>query len=307
MMSINYSAIRGFNYLPSYASNLQLLWTHYDDAVWDREVGWSKRFGSNMLRLWLDWHAYIAMEDEFFEVLDSALAELAKHNIQAMLVLFNRWHNSRWPMGGVGDRDLIKGAYEFSQFAPYVQGLLQRFGSDERVAIWDLCNEPQAPHLETQINFLEYLWLARVANWVRQDSDIPITIGTEMGDNVRIFAPLVDVISIHPYTRVRGDIEQVCADHVAMAADFGKPLICTETGTGSFDDVERGEHVRLDVETFRRYEIGWLLCHLMEGRFTTASQARADHNALHPGQGLLPFMLKDGRTRPGHEWLEVES
>jgi len=304
-MTLDASIIRGFNYQPSYAGSLQMAWTHYDREVWEREVAWSERFGTNMLRVWLDWHAWIAIGDAMFNAVDSALDVLAANDIRMMPVLFNRWNDWALPMGMVADRDLATGDLGFEKFTPYVDGLMERFADDDRIAIWDLCNEPQAPYHSAEQNFREAVWLSRVADWVRRASEIPLTIGTSTGDRVRVYAPLADVISFHPYTDKPGDMDASCESHKAIAAAYAKPLICTEACRGSFDDAERGAQARDDVEALDRQGIGWLLWQLVEGRFITGSRDRTDNNALHPGQGYMPFILADGATRPGHEWLEV--
>jgi hypothetical protein len=303
-MQIDYSKIRGFNYLPSYAGSLQMVWTHFDRSVWEREVPWSKRFGTNMLRVWLDWHAWCAIEEEMFDALDAALDVLSRNGISMMPVIFNRWNDNSLPMGLVSDQDITVGGYRFQKFKKYVTGLIRRFGEDDRVAIWDLCNDPQAPANSAETNFREVVWLSRIADWVRRGTSKPITISTMLDDFVRIYAPMVDVISFHPYTMKRGDMEELCTVHKAIAGEYKKPLICTEACKGSLDDQERGEQARDDVETMNRHGIGWLLWMLVEGRFITGTRERPDNNSLHPDQGYMPFILKDGTTRPGHEWLE---
>ena len=201
---MDYASIRGFNYLPSYAGNLQMQWTNFDRNVWEREVKWAKRFGTNMLRVWLDWNAWIALESELFNRFDEALGICNDNEIITMPVLFNRWNNDRLPMGFVSDRDLVASELGFGKFKPYVSGLMDRFGRDERIGIWDLCNEPQTPNLSDKVNFREAVWMSHVNDWVRRGSDFPVTIGTMNGDNIRVYAPLVDVISFHPYVASPG-------------------------------------------------------------------------------------------------------
>ena len=300
---INYGKIRGFNYQPSYGGTLQYIWTGFDRKVWEREVPWCKRFGANMLRIWLDWQAYLAVGDTFLDSVAQALDVLGKHDLQMMPVLFNRWNDPRYPHGGVGDRDLTTG--DVSKFWPYIDALMKRFGSDPRVAIWDLCNEPQAPwNRFGEVNDAEARWLKAAIERTRAATKKPITVGTMGGDNVERFSDLVDVISFHPYTDRIGHMDDLCDTHVKLAAKYGKPLICTEACRGSFDDQERGRQVRDDVEALERHHIGWLLWQLCESRFVTGNRERTDDNALHPGQGYMPFVLSDGTTRPGHEWLE---
>ncbi|MHB9024238.1 MAG: cellulase family glycosylhydrolase [Armatimonadota bacterium] len=305
-MPLDYSKIRGFNYQPGYAGSLAELWISFDPAYWEREVPWALRFDANMLRVWLDWHAYIAIGDRLLDELDTALAILAKHGLRMMPVLFNRWNDNTYPMGMVTDHDLLQSNFAFDKFIPYVDALGKRFGNDERIAIWDLCNEPGAPWHNAEMNLRESAWLSRVADRLRRHTVIPLTIGTMSNDNVRLYAPLVDVISFHPYPGF-GEMEKSCKDHLEIAAGYGKPLICTETCKGSLDDQERGTLARENIETLEAYGIGWLAWQLCATRFITGARERTDSNAVRPGEGYMPFVLADGTTRPGHEWLEARA
>jgi hypothetical protein len=306
MPASDYSQIRGFNYQPSYSSHLQYTWTHFDAAIWEREVPWATRFGSNMLRLWLDWSAYLALGDALADRIDTALGILERSGLRAMLVLFNRWVDPIYPAGGVSDNDLRTSGWGFEKFDAYIDLLAARFGADPRVGLWDLCNEPLGPGWNAQdILFREHVWLAHVADRIRRRSRIPVTVGAMTCDFVLQTASLCDVISFHPYPHHIGEMEQLCRDHLDIAARFGKPLICTETCCGSLNDAERGALARDNIETLERHGIGWLAWHLCESRFVTGSRMKTDSNAVRPGEGYMPFVLADGRTRPGHEWLEV--
>jgi hypothetical protein len=301
---IDYRAIRGFNYQPSYAGSLAMIWTNFDRAAWDREVGWSKRFGTTMLRVWLDWHAWVAMQESFYDRVEEALGVLGAHGVTMMPVLFNRWNDRTWPMGMVNERDLASADWSFTKFRSYVDGLMKRFGADRRVAIWDLCNEPQAPHRDAETNLREAVWLSHVAGWVRAGSKVPVTIGTMNDDNVRIYAPLQDVISFHPYCEGPGKMEERVAAAKSIGEYYGKPILCTEACKGSFNDAKRGAQAREDIGTLERHGIGWIVWQLMAGRFITGNKERTDNNALDFMEGYMPFLLEDGTTRPGHEWLE---
>jgi hypothetical protein len=299
------SQIRGFNYIPGYAGTLQTIWTHFDAGAWDREVQRSLRFGTNTLRVWLDWQAWLADGNRFIDSFEAALSIVERHGIQMMPVLFNRWNDANAPMGMVTDRDLQQSDYTFRKFQPYLDTLLLRFGDDGRICLWDLCNEPQAPREHSnQVNLKEYAWLSYTADTVRRFSKTPLTIGTMVDESVALYAPLADILSFHPYTNTPGHMDELCRTHLAIAQHFRKPLICTEACRGSFDDHERGTQARDDVETLIRHGIGWTLWHLCEGKFVTACHERVDNNSLHPNQGYMPFILADGNTRPGHEWLE---
>jgi hypothetical protein len=302
---VDYSRLRGFNYQPSYSSHLQYTWTNFDEEAWRREVPYALRFGSNMLRIWLDWSAYLAVGEQMLDNVEHALTILDASGLKMMPVLFNRWWDARYPAGGVSPDDLLRPPiYDLRKFAPYVDGLMDRFAQDERVAMWDLCNEPDAPYARPEVNFVESVWLAWAADRVRGKSAIPITIGTATYDFVRVYAALADVISFHPYAKNTAEMDKMCDDHLAMAAEFGKPLICTETCIGSLDDQERGQIAKECIESLEAHGIGWIAWQMCEGRFVTGSRERTDSNAIRPGEGYMPFVLSDGTTRPGHEWLE---
>ena len=296
------SQIRGFNYQPSYSAHLQFTWTNFDRECWEREVPYALRFGSNTLRVWLDWSAYLCHETKMLDAVESALDILHRNNLKMMPVLFNRWHDPKYPAGGVSSENLLLGPKGSEAFRPYVEAVVNRFGRDERISIWDLCNEPQAPFCAVAQQETE--WLAQVAAWMRAGTEVPLTIGTMSNENVRNYAPLVDIISFHPYPHAIGEMEDICQSHLALAREFGKPLICTETCCGSFDDAERGALARDNIETLERHGIGWQAWQLMSGRFVSGSRERTDSNAVREGEGYMPFVLPDGSTRPHHEWLE---
>jgi hypothetical protein len=301
---VDWAQVKGFNYQPGYARSLAYIWTNFDRAAWEKEVPWALRFGANTLRVWLDWHAYIAVEDRVLDGLEQALDVLDRSGLKMIPVLFNRWNDARYPMGMVGDQDLASAGFEFDKFLPYVDALGGRFGNDRRIALWDLCNEPFSPWYKSmEINLREFAWQACVAARMRRHTVRPLTIGTAIGDNVRLYAPLVDVISFHPYAGL-GEMETVCREHLEIAAHYGKPLLCTETCKGSLNDEERGRIARDNIETLEKHGLGWLAWQLCEGEFVTGNRRRTDSNAVRPGEGYHPFVLADGRTRPGHEWLE---
>lgn len=301
----DYSHIRGFNYQPSYAATLQAQWLYFDRAVWEREVAWSKRFATNTLRIWLDWHAFIQMGDELLNRLDQALDVLAKNNIKAMVVQFNRWVDWKFPAGGISDNDLWHSDWAFSKFLPYVDRLAARFGQDERIIMWDICNEPSQCSPPSEVMPLrEQVWLTTMCDMLRKRSAILITIGTMTGDFVKRLAGVVDVLSFHPYPHTISEMEICCQEHLSIAKAFRKPLICTETCCGSFNDHERGALAKGTLQTLEQNKIGWIAWMLCEGKIISGNRERVDDNAMRPAEGYMAFILKDGRTRDGHEWLE---
>lgn len=301
---MQWSEMRGFNYQPSYSAHLQYIWTGFDPVVWEREVMWSKRFGTNTLRVWLDWSAYLVLGDALLDRVETALSILDRHGIKMMPVLFNRWWDGKYPAGGVTDADLRQSSWRFEKFAPYVDALMARFGADPRIVLWDLCNEPWGA--DQVVEHRQHVWLANMAARVRLGSRIPLTIGSMTYDSVEHYAALVDVISFHPYPHAIGEMEGLCQHHLALARYHAKPLICNETCCGSFDDHERGRLAQDNLETLTRHGIGWTAWMLCAGKFVSGSRERVDSNSIRPNEGFMAFILGDGSTRPGHEWLEAK-
>jgi endo-1,4-beta-mannosidase len=302
---MEYAWIKGFNYQPSYSSCLQYTWTHFDRAAWEREVPYATRFGSTVLRIWLDWSAYLARGEAMVDNVASALDILGRSGLQMMPVLFNRWVDRRYPAGGISNEDLTHSDYAFDKFWPYVDALVGRLGQDQRIVMWDLCNEPQTPREQPEISLREAVWLTAMADRVRHHRPrAPITIGAMTYDHVVTLASLVDVISFHPYAGSGAEMDKMCRDHLDIARNYDKPLLCTETCKGSLDDQERGALARACIETLEQHGVGWLAWQMVSGRFVTGSRERTDSNAVRPNEGYMPFVLPDGSTRPGHEWLE---
>jgi len=308
-MAFDWATLRGFNYMPSYSGNLQYTWTNFDLRAWEAEVPYARRFGSNALRIWLDWHAFLCAESQTLNAIDMALDILERNDLRMIPVLFNRWTDPRYPAGGISTENLS--AFEepeespgTARFRPYVDSILDRYAEDPRIILWDLCNEPLSPHcVATE---LETRWLTDVAGWIRARSDIPITIGTMRNEYFEHWAPLVDVLSLHAYPRAIGEMSSICESHLALARSWNKPLIVTETCVGSLDDAERAALARDSLETLDRFGIGWQAWHLCSGALVTASRERTDSNSVRPEEGYMAFVLPNGQTRPYHEWLEVE-
>ena len=87
-------------------------------------------------------------------------------------------------------------------------------------------------------------------------------------------------------------MEKLCEDHLAIARRFGKPLLCTETCAGSFDDQERGALARDGLETLERHGIGWIAWQLCSGPFVSGSREKVAFAAPFPGN-ILPIRLSD--------------
>ena len=116
-----------------------------------------------------------------------AVTGIGECGMKTMPCLFNRWHDNQWDYGGTYTETLFR---DWQPQLDYVRALVTPLASDERVLIWDLCNEPQAHDQSSEVNQKEYAWLKLIAETVRAcGAKQPITIGTMNGKNIETFAP----------------------------------------------------------------------------------------------------------------------
>lgn len=297
-----YAKVRGFNYMTSYARTGFEQWTAFDRALWRKELQRGKTLfpGINAIRFWLDWQAFEYESTHFTGHLEAALDSVASVKAKAIPVLFNRWHDNPWDWGGIYTDHFSKDVHiggRFDRFANFLEKLVAPLAKDERVLMWDLCNEPQIrtwASLSYSHKQHEFGWLEWCAQRVRSFGVTqPITIGTMMGDDVEIFEPLVDVVSCHPYFGWQS--EKMGADLDRILGLTKKPVIATETITGSLNDGERGRIIQRTLKALSDRQLGWTAWTLQAGRMISTN--RAMPAGTH---GYMAFVEADGRLRPHH-------
>lgn len=318
LVDTTYSGVRGFNYVPSYAATIWDVVDRFDAAAWDRELAWSKRFGTTALRVWCDHLSFQRDEERFLDVWRQALDVAERHDVRIMVTLANRWVDASWQFGQL-DYATVLGGAPSTEYHRYLRTFVEAFRDDERILMWDLCNEPFFPLYAPDLSFvrpgdellraeLDY-WRA-VAGTVRAAAPTQaITIGLH---ELEGYAPpevheLVDVISFHPYGGWwdGGDaFARTCDAFVELANGLGKPLLATETCQGSSSDETRREIVSTCLRTLEQRGIGWLAWQLMAGRVVTGRWDRTDRNCRPGDASVMYFVAPDGSTRPGHEVAE---
>ena len=239
----------------------------FDPVSIDRELGWAAQIGFNALRTnlhYLDWHFD---RDGLVDRVDRFLDIAARHGIATMLCLFDdcefsgeppQWGPQPTPRPGVHNSCAIgsPGA-TWSQRrrvavpARLRHDLLNRFGSDPRVVVWDLYNEPgnrvifedgatQDVHCASLEPASHALMRATFA-WAREVAPLqPLTVapwrigpvgGEAFGHPIdRDALALSDVVSFHAYCSL---------PHLRFLAEaleeIGRPIFCTEWMARSVD------------------------------------------------------------------------
>ena len=321
--------MRGFNYSPSYSPTAFGEWNDFDAEVWRTEIGRGKKYfpKMNTLRIWLDWNTYRRIPsksvDGFGHVLDIA----NEFDIKIMPTVFNRWHdpgNDIYDWGGIYFEHLLDHFEnpDFSRFEPFLKSIVGSFRNDDRIVMWDICNEPKlrpqlAISLETLgkpqsglewVNWgidtvrkivssqLELKWLRWSAKTIRElGATQPLTMGVILDSEVECVADFLDILCFHPYSNWWDDgFVKLCERVVEIAKRAKKPLIANETCQGSLDDKRRAEIIRQSLKPLNDRGIGWCAWILHGGPLITCNREVTDINAKPGDRGYMAFINPDG-------------
>jgi hypothetical protein len=295
----NYAWLRGFSVVPSWGARIEEAWWFYDGARMREEVSLAKQVHANCIRLWIEFTAWMADPDKVTANFLDAVSAIDEAGMKTMPCLFNRWRDNLWEYGGTYTEDLFR---SHDARLEYVRALVTPLVNDDRVLIWDLCNEPQALDQDAEVNKKEFAFLQLVGQTVRECGvQQPITIGAVDG-NLGIYAPLMDVLCSHPYDRSPEDLAKKLATYKEEQQRHGKPFLVNETIPGGLDDLRRAELAKYYTEQLSAAGFGWLGWALREGKAISTRRDRYDGNGIDE-QGFHPFFSKEGKLRNGLEFL----
>ena len=229
----------GANFIPSTAINQLEMWQEdtFDPTTIDRELGYAQGIGFNTMRVFLHSLAYKADPKGFKTRVGKYLDIADKHGIKTMFVFFyDCWnkepatgkqpevkpgvHNSGWAQDPgypdvehAGDKEL----------EAYVKDILKTFGTDNRILLWDLYNEPG----NSGKGLKSFGLLKDVFKWARQaNPSQPISAGLwNWGSHeLNTFqAQNSDIITYHFYEQV-DDHKRI----ISLLKTHDRPMICTE-------------------------------------------------------------------------------
>ena len=121
-------------------------------------------------------------------------------------------------------------------FEDYIDALCKAFGQEERILVWDICNEPMAyngefPAMET-VRQYELAWLHKIADRMRANEvSQPLGIGSRGNEPMEVFGDACDVYLTHLYY-VGGDTDKFEAKVLRFVEESkknNKPFIKTIT------------------------------------------------------------------------------
>lgn len=320
-MAFDYSTMRGFNYQPSYASSSYEAWRWFREDVFRRELTFGKqRFPRiNTIRLWLSFDAYQRDRNGFLDHFEKALAICHELDLKVIACLFNRWHNHFCDNGGIFMEKLFPGTemYDPDFFKPFLRDVCLPHRADERILIWDLCNEPfsfdcdytQVPMLMDALND----WLRSMSQYLHElhvTQDVGVSLHGSLNPLLlEMVEPYSTVLMVHPYLQripnekaYRLFCQQVLAHldrQKAFAESVRKPLIVTECCWGSIDDDVFAENIRETLTEYGKRHIGFVAHALMESDVADLHSPKT--GAIKQDMGQFNFLDKEGRIRPGLE------
>lgn len=232
--------ISGANFIPSTAINQLEMWQEstFDPETIDRELGWAEGIGFNTMRVYLHSLAYKEDPEGFKDRMDQYLEIANDHKIKTIFVFFDDcWnkvpvagkqpapkpgvHNSGW-VQDPGD-PAYKMTENFPALEKYVKDILNSFGNDERILMWDLYNEPgNSGKLNSSFALLK-----SVFKWAREaNPSQPITSAVWRWDFEELNAFQIlnsDIITYHEYEepKMHRRVLQLLKTH-------DRPMICSE-------------------------------------------------------------------------------
>ncbi len=326
--------IRGANYyVSSYAKNSIEMWGNYQKEIIDQELGYAESLGLNSVRVFLHYQVYKKNHQDFLSKLEDFLSLCANHNIKPMLVLFD---------GCFGFSDEIKNGYlkgwianpgydllgkeHWGNYEKYIKDIVGSHLDDERIAFYDIMNEPfkafiylypkngeplSIENMATEPKKMliggEYVrFVSHFANLVKSlQSKIPLTVGVASPSHNREIYAFEDVLSFHSYPyNSRGIMEHLKEVRVISKYE-NKPILLTEWGGILFPPYPIGveklsaknrqiicDEVHLayfkDVlPLLVKEKIGFYVAQLM------VSKLAPNHSLVHPG----------GKERPAASFL----
>jgi hypothetical protein len=191
----------------------------------------------------------------FVKRFDTVLEIADKHHIKVMPVLFDScWdprpklgkqviarlhvHNSAWVQSP--HAEVLQDRARWGQLKEYVQGIVKRYRTDDRIVIWDIYNEPGNPNepayaaLEPRNKAELSLELMTLAfQWVREMKPVqPLSASVWTGDWTRG----ADIPALNKFALENSDLVQFHVYHgpektrewIKTLQAYNRPIICSE-------------------------------------------------------------------------------
>lgn len=250
----------GFNYLPRTAVNWNEMWqgATFDIKTIEQELIWAHEVGFNTLRTNLPFIVWQHERDALMANIRTFLGACESANIKVILTLLDdcefsgespRYGTQPEPVSGVHNSQALAspGRAEvmnrdlWPEIERYAKDVISEFGSDSRIILWDLYNEPTNRMLfkngvhsefDIAIETHSHALMENLFVWAREMNPIqPLTVAAWHAEGETPFAhttdqrafELSDVITFHAYVEP-GQMTKV----VQALPSRERPVLCTE-------------------------------------------------------------------------------
>jgi hypothetical protein len=300
----DYSNIRGFNVHGDWGSNGTIEWLQFDAPRYREmiKIGKARFPGMNTVRIWLSYDAYMANKEKYLQSVKAAADILTEENLNIVPVYFNGWFGNP-PFGGFVGENVQEPCWGF--FISCLRDTVNVL-KNTNVLMHDISNEPfNNAWLGTEARRRVTKFLIKMIEVLRAMDDKPITVGTQgypHAKDLDEIAPLLDVISLHPYNTdnlPQAEFEKQFLEVLGYAKTFQKPYIITECIWGTPDADSRKSYLESELETYAKYNVGFI-CHAL---FTSPVADLYPVSECEGGENLLymAFLDKDFNIRPHHD------
>ena len=289
----------GCNFSPSTASNQLEMWQAetWDPETIERELGWASEIGMNSVRVFLHDLVWEADPEGMKARMDQFLELAWGVGIHTMFVIFDDcWfpaqagpqrepvpgvHNSRWAQSP--GHAVLRDRGEWPRLERYVRDVIGAFGSDERVCVWDLYNEPgnaflpvasmpnwKRTPLAIAKAFRHFVltsptlpFLRATFEWAREvDPQQPLTVAvwapTRKMEKFQLEAS--DVITFHQYAKP----QKLARKIIELKEAHRRPVLCTEWMARPM-----GSRFESHLPIFKEEDVGCCCWGLVSGRTQT--------------------------------------
>ena len=139
----------------------------------------------------------------------------------------------------------------------------------------------------------------------RSGAQQPITLGTMIGTNIELYAPLCDVICGHAYTHTPAELKAQIEGFQAIGKKTGKVMLVNECMPGCLDDLRRAELVKFYTRMLSEAGFGWMGWALREGKAVSTRRDRYDDNGLE--RRGISSLSSPARANSAADWSSCKS
>lgn len=255
----------GFNYLPRTAVNWTEMWQRdtFDPQSIAQELSWAAETGYNTLRTNLPFVVWQLDRDGLIDRIEQFLDICQQSGIKVMLTLmddcgFSGDHpyigQQKQPVVGLHNsqaaaspgRNIVMEPYLWEWVERYLKDIIGHFSQDERIAIWDLYNEPTNRMIFTlngekafdpEMEKYSHQLMENAFLWAREVNPLqPLTVGAwHIANILDLQAPIYE----HPTDRRALELSDVISFHgyvpldlmnktIEILKEYKRPMLCTE-------------------------------------------------------------------------------